>query len=212
MFCFHIWVSPHITVLWYHLIYLAVLRQDTSGLDTNVYWVKLSVTLFFFTIQSAEHYKRDGKRSVTFVKKNFAAFTKSHLRKLVICSRMPYKRGPTDYIKLHLIVHVCVCLCVCFVCVRVCVWIDALTPASSPSSGVCGAIAGQEEFTSASLNLECRVCADRASGYHYGVHACEGCKVKLVLQEAPSSIKVQASLFAQGGEKVLSFLFCYFVQ
>ncbi|KAK1789715.1 hypothetical protein P4O66_015610 [Electrophorus voltai] len=54
--------------------------------------------------------------------------------------------------------------------------LDALTPASSPSSGVCGAIAGQEEFTSSSLNLECRVCADRASGYHYGVHACEGCK------------------------------------
>uniref|UniRef100_A0A8B9GQC1 Peroxisome proliferator-activated receptor alpha n=1 Tax=Astyanax mexicanus TaxID=7994 RepID=A0A8B9GQC1_ASTMX len=54
--------------------------------------------------------------------------------------------------------------------------LDALTPASSPSSGVCGATAGQEEFTSASLNLECRVCSDRASGYHYGVHACEGCK------------------------------------
>ncbi|TSK13431.1 Peroxisome proliferator-activated receptor alpha [Bagarius yarrelli] len=53
---------------------------------------------------------------------------------------------------------------------------DALTPASSPSSGVSGVVAGQEEFTSASLNLECRVCADRASGYHYGVHACEGCK------------------------------------
>uniref|UniRef100_A0A671YYD7 Peroxisome proliferator-activated receptor alpha n=1 Tax=Sparus aurata TaxID=8175 RepID=A0A671YYD7_SPAAU len=30
--------------------------------------------------------------------------------------------------------------------------------------------------SSSSLNLECRVCADRASGYHYGVHACEGCK------------------------------------
>ncbi|KAK6309170.1 peroxisome proliferator-activated receptor alpha [Coregonus clupeaformis] len=54
--------------------------------------------------------------------------------------------------------------------------LDALTPASSPSSGVYGAIAGQEEFSSTSLNLECRVCADRASGYHYGVHACEGCK------------------------------------
>lgn len=65
----------------------------------------------------------------------------------------------------------------------VCVSIDALTPASSPSSGVCGVVAGQEEFSSASLNLECRVCADRASGYHYGVHACEGCKVRLVLQE-----------------------------
>ncbi|XP_060743449.1 peroxisome proliferator-activated receptor alpha b isoform X1 [Tachysurus vachellii] len=54
--------------------------------------------------------------------------------------------------------------------------VDALTPASSPSSGVGGAVAGQEELNSASLNLECRVCADRASGYHYGVHACEGCK------------------------------------
>ncbi|KAF3855103.1 hypothetical protein F7725_023158, partial [Dissostichus mawsoni] len=55
---------------------------------------------------------------------------------------------------------------------------DALTPASSPSSVVYGVAAGQEEFSSSSssLNLECRVCADRASGYHYGVHACEGCK------------------------------------
>uniref|UniRef100_A0A8C7R5M5 Peroxisome proliferator-activated receptor alpha n=2 Tax=Oncorhynchus mykiss TaxID=8022 RepID=A0A8C7R5M5_ONCMY len=54
--------------------------------------------------------------------------------------------------------------------------LDALTPASSPSSGGYGAAAGLEEFSSTSLNLECRVCADRASGYHYGVHACEGCK------------------------------------
>ncbi|XP_064174879.1 peroxisome proliferator-activated receptor alpha-like [Anguilla rostrata] len=53
---------------------------------------------------------------------------------------------------------------------------DAPTPASSPSSGIFGAVGGQEEVTSTSLNLECRVCADRASGYHYGVHACEGCK------------------------------------
>ncbi|KAM8890703.1 peroxisome proliferator-activated receptor alpha b isoform 2-T30 [Spinachia spinachia] len=56
--------------------------------------------------------------------------------------------------------------------------LDALTPASSPSSVVYGMAPGQEDFSSASspLNLECRVCADRASGYHYGVHACEGCK------------------------------------
>lgn len=55
--------------------------------------------------------------------------------------------------------------------------LDALTPASSPSS-VFGTAPGQDDFSTSTsaLNLECRVCADRASGYHYGVHACEGCK------------------------------------
>uniref|UniRef100_A0A3Q3H2X9 Peroxisome proliferator-activated receptor alpha a n=1 Tax=Labrus bergylta TaxID=56723 RepID=A0A3Q3H2X9_9LABR len=52
---------------------------------------------------------------------------------------------------------------------------DTLTPASSPSSGVCGGAAGPEE-SFPPLNLECRVCSDKASGFHYGVHACEGCK------------------------------------
>ncbi|KAM9334685.1 peroxisome proliferator-activated receptor alpha-like isoform 2-T2 [Symphorus nematophorus] len=53
--------------------------------------------------------------------------------------------------------------------------LDTLTPASSPSSGVCGATPCPDENFSP-LNLECRVCSDKASGFHYGVHACEGCK------------------------------------
>lgn len=29
--------------------------------------------------------------------------------------------------------------------------------------------------------LLCKVCGDVASGFHYGVHACEGCKVRMLL-------------------------------
>ncbi len=61
--------------------------------------------------------------------------------------------------------------CVCLV--------DVLTPASSPSSEVFASSTVQDENSSGSLSLECRVCADRASGFHYGVHACEGCKVSM---------------------------------
>lgn len=53
--------------------------------------------------------------------------------------------------------------------------LETLTPAASPSSGVSGTVPSPKE-TSAPLALECRVCSDKASGFHYGVHACEGCK------------------------------------
>ncbi|KAJ3612357.1 hypothetical protein NHX12_020633 [Muraenolepis orangiensis] len=55
--------------------------------------------------------------------------------------------------------------------------LDSLTPASSPSS--VANRAGPEDkpcpLTPTPV-LQCRVCSDKASGFHYGVHACEGCK------------------------------------
>lgn len=36
--------------------------------------------------------------------------------------------------------------------------------------------AGQQPF------IACRVCGDKASGYHYGVTSCEGCKVSRHIQ------------------------------
>ncbi|XP_061744252.1 peroxisome proliferator-activated receptor gamma-like isoform X2 [Nerophis ophidion] len=33
-----------------------------------------------------------------------------------------------------------------------------------------------DDTSTPALNIECRVCGDKASGFHYGVHACEGCK------------------------------------
>ncbi|XP_060695881.1 peroxisome proliferator-activated receptor alpha b isoform X2 [Hemiscyllium ocellatum] len=54
---------------------------------------------------------------------------------------------------------------------------DTLTPASSPSSTIFPVTPlNQDEASTSGFSIECRVCGDKASGFHYGVHACEGCK------------------------------------
>ena len=83
---------------------------------------------------------------------------------------------------------------------------DLLTSSAATSVSDVTPITATAQTCKKVKGLACRVCGDEASGFHYGVDSCEGCKVRLSVHLSAVSLSVYLTkdvtfIFIQAGRR-----------